>query len=335
MLLLARVPAQHVRYQAQSHRLDRHEHLVDDGKDDVLVTNRQISLSRDVLINHRLIGRDRHQRGTQQAQPIADVPNSHSEGGEGDDVHKEDVDQNVVEIVVTFALQMEHSLRQGSLRPVFALLICIADVGGARAEHLILHLPLFMDRRDVSPSFNAHELEILDFLLCSDSDPTDLPVQWEHLQLQRFLKHRVVAPAELHETTFLLVAPQQVHHGLLRLSFRSHEVQKGVGRKEINLPVRLLHEDIFRPPKNHCRLVPLTLLLNKEEISISVLPPHDALHLLQGVHRFDRVIFGPVSSDLRLEAMQLGILPVHLHDKDKFKLFLFITHFLQFVWSDI
>jgi len=61
-----------------------------------------IAERRDVLINHRLIGRDRHQRGTQQAQPIADVPNSHSEGGEGDDVHKEDVDQNVVEIVVTW-----------------------------------------------------------------------------------------------------------------------------------------------------------------------------------------------------------------------------------------
>ena len=36
---------------------------------------------RNVLINHRLIGRDRHQGSTQQTQPIADFPNGHGEGG--------------------------------------------------------------------------------------------------------------------------------------------------------------------------------------------------------------------------------------------------------------
>ena len=38
----------------------------------------------------------------------------------------------------------------------------------------------------------------------------------------------------------LLVTPQKVHDGFLCLGFGSHEVQKGVGREEINLPVWIL-----------------------------------------------------------------------------------------------
>ena len=52
-------------------------------------------------VDHRLIGRDRHQGATQQAQAIPDVRDRHREGEEGDDIHQEDVNHDVVEVVVT------------------------------------------------------------------------------------------------------------------------------------------------------------------------------------------------------------------------------------------
>ena len=57
---------------------------------------------RDHRVDHRLIGRDRQLRAAENSQAIPDVRDGHGEGEEGDDVHQEDVDHDVVEIVVTW-----------------------------------------------------------------------------------------------------------------------------------------------------------------------------------------------------------------------------------------
>lgn len=44
----------------------------------------------------------------------------------------------------------------------------------------------------------------------------------------------------------LLVTPEKAHDAVFRLRFGAHEVQKGVGWEEINLPVRLLHHALNR-----------------------------------------------------------------------------------------
>ena len=76
-------------------------------KSTVLSSRRAVPKSRNVLVDHRLIGRDSHQGGAQQAQAIAHVRDGHAEGRQRDQVHQEDVDQNVVEVVVTWKKKKE------------------------------------------------------------------------------------------------------------------------------------------------------------------------------------------------------------------------------------
>ena len=46
-----------------------------------------------------------------------------------------------------------------------------------------------------------------------------------------------------HKSHGLLVTPEKAHDAVLRLGFGAHEVQKGVGWEEVDLPIRLLHRN--------------------------------------------------------------------------------------------